>query len=1037
MPGKYKNRLRHAVHPAQKLAARRLFGSSGPDLGLLTVVVNIDNDAEHLNQCLVSVVGQSYTNLQIIVIDNDTFGESRRIAVEFAKWDKRIILVGAQDAALSAARGRYLTFADSKGVVGEGAYALMLSTIAQTGSDFVVGSTARLMGLRHQTTNISGLVHAQRRLHININDFPDIFDDVLVWNKIFQKEFWDQRVAPGTHNSSFADPMIAMRSFLKSKAFDVIEQVIYSGRRARQTPPWESESSIHADMVNMISTAREITSLIQSEGSYELLLKSQLRLFGADMMPYYEQVPRMPVTYWKELQTSIVELVKLMDTGQRVCTGASSKLDPHALVLLTLALRDLRHELEYVLVDRIQNGLGFQIVRKGEQFIALPNYWGRVGRIFNGQELVCRPESLEMVSHIDIRRSSETDELRLEGYGFIRGLAEEQGARSIVVEARGFKGDWQTLETQPAIDDSIDWQANDPYASHAGAACRAWIPSGLLQSCVQGKIDIKIVLTVGAYEFEEQHVIDLASPRQRHSGPVVVGFSIEKEPEKFAVDIFWGQERPPAVVYFATRTNQIAPNSKHDIGHGTYRYGFSLAQDSWGNQVPAPRSGAYTLRYDTEPGTTSGGIGKGVAVSDELSLILPQHHRLTHANVDARATAGKAFALVFSPPLNNNERGKYAQKELQRIFSEPKSGSLNRHIVLESFGGKYCTDNPAALSDELHERDPAIRIFWSIADFSVKYPDYAIPLIIGTNNWFNKITTAKLLINNNNFPHYFRKSNGQFYLQTWHGTPLKKIGLDSPSRYISPAYSELMAREALEWDLLLSQNSYSTNIFAKAFDYAGEILTSGYPRNDQLVSVASSQRRTTARELLGVTEAQTVVLYAPTWRDDAKSSAGAQQWVGFLDCQAAVEQLGRSYVFLVRAHHNVASKNVFTSGSNVIDVSSHPEINDLILASDLLITDYSSIIFDYMVTDKPVLFLAPDIEQYESDVRGFYLDYKSLTDGKRFNSTAEIVTLLQSGDSDQDLSFGVGRRQKFVPCARGQVSPDVVRRLLLELESEY
>lgn len=1035
VPRKYKNRLRHVVHPSQKLAARRLFGSSGPDVGLLTVVVNIDSHAEHLSQCFVSVVGQSYTNLQIIVVDNDTLGESRRIAVEFAKWDKRIILVDTQDAALSAARGRYLTFADSEGAVGDGAYALMLSTIAQTGSDFVVGSTARLVGLRHQTTNISGPVHAQRRSRITINDFPDFFDDVLVWNKIFQKEFWDQRVSSGTHISPFADPMIATRSFLRSKAFDVVEQVVYSGRRARQAPAQESESIIRADMLKLVSTAREITNLIQSEGSYELLLRSQLRLFGTDIMPYYEQVPRMPVTYWKELHTSIVDLVNLTDMCPLFRIRTSARLDPHARVLLTLAYHGMRHELEHVLVDRIQNGLGFRIDRVGEEFIAVPNYWGKVSRYFNGQGLVCSPESLDMVSHIGIRGFSGPGGLCLEGYGFIRGMAEDLDDQSIVVKVRGHGGDWQTLETETTYDSNIDWQANDAFASHDGETFRAWIPSELLQPYIPEVIEIKVVLSVGAHEFEDHHLIDFAAQRQRHSGPTVVGFSVAKEAEKFTVDICWGKEPKAPVVYLATQANRIVANLQQDLGQGTCRYGFSLAQEFWGVRVPAPRSGAYTLRYDSDGGNTSHAIGKRVAVSDKLSPSLPQHHILEHANVDARVTDGSSFALSFGPPLNNKERGKYWQKQLQRVFNEPRHYSLDRHVVFESFGGKYCTDNPVALSEELHSQDPSVQIYWSITDYSVSYPDYAVPIVIGTKAWYDKIKSAKLLVNNNNFPHFFRKTTGQFYLQTWHGTPLKKIGLDSPARYISPAYTELMAKESLAWDLVLSQNRFSSTVFAKAFDYSGEILTQGYPRNDALMSVGSSQKRSTARELLGVTEGQVVVLYAPTWRDDARALAGGQQWVGYLDCKMAVEKLGTGYVFLVRAHHNIAMNGGIEQTKNVVDVSSYPEINDLILASDILVTDYSSIMFDYLVTDKPTFFLAPDADRYEGDIRGFYLDYDRITKGKVCGSTEAMIDAFSSFRGNNEKFLDISLREEFVPFSGRAVSPSVVDRMMSVLNS--
>ena len=180
---------------------------------------------------------------------------------------------------------------------------------------------------------------------------------------------------------------------------------------------------------------------------------------------------------------------------------------------------------------------------------------------------------------------------------------------------------------------------------------------------------------------------------------------------------------------------------------------------------------------------------------------------------------------------------------------------------------------------------------------------------------------------------------------------------------------------------LLAQNGFASEVLPAAFGYGGDVLTLGYPRNDALAAPDRESRAERVRRDLGITPEKIVVLYAPTWRDNAKDGSERHTLVAHLDFARAGTSLGSDYVFLIRGHHNVAGGSSTQVGSNLIDVSMYPEINDLILASDLLVTDYSSISFDYCVTDKPMYFLVPDLSQYRDKIRGFYLDWEAIAPG--------------------------------------------------------
>ena len=226
-------------------------------------------------------------------------------------------------------------------------------------------------------------------------------------------------------------------------------------------------------------------------------------------------------------------------------------------------------------------------------------------------------------------------------------------------------------------------------------------------------------------------------------------------------------------------------------------------------------------------------------------------------------------------------------------------------------------------------------------------------------------------------------------LQTWHGSMYKKIGLD---RDLSRSQLERARQERSHWDLFISQNSDTTPIIRRAYDFDEGIIESGYPRNDELHDPDAS-RVAEIRKRLGVQEGTTVVMYAPTWREEGQD-------VELLNVIKLSERLGPGFTFLQRGHVRTLDLGAVVQHDHVIDVSTYPQINDLYLAADLLITDYSSMMFDYSVTRRPMVFYTPDIEEYTNPkVRGVYFDLEEIAPGPVVRTPGEVVDLLGSMDT--------------------------------------
>ncbi|WP_082723306.1 CDP-glycerol:glycerophosphate glycerophosphotransferase [Corynebacterium sp. DNF00584] len=443
-------------------------------------------------------------------------------------------------------------------------------------------------------------------------------------------------------------------------------------------------------------------------------------------------------------------------------------------------------------------------------------------------------------------------------------------------------------------------------------------------------------------------------------------------------------------------TRNIRPEDVHfEPDSGTFQVKFSMLEvDQSGRLVSLP-SADYIFQI-LQP------TGKSLPASiwpKVLDTKFGAFYREATGNVNRlrlyATPGGKGLKIRISSPLAKHELGKNNQYKLQQSSLAGNTPVDPTIALFESFAGSSKGDSPAAFASAFAELKPEVNRYWTIKDGSVSAPDGCIPVVRYSEEWWNLLHSAGWLINNNNFPSQFRKQDGQTYIQTWHGTPLKKIGHHVPQENLSLGYRMLMEREERYWDFFLAQSEWAGKIMRDAFRYTGTVVSDGYPRNDGLVGETALECRAATREYLSITDEQTVVLYAPTWRDDKKVASGHYDLVSYLDFDKLRNKFGDDVVILMRGHSNTTDAGRQIRGINVIDVSRYSDISDLINASDLLVTDYSSIMFDYVVTRKPMIFLVPDIEQYSGTTRGFYFDFKEFAPGPLCRTTDEVISYIE------------------------------------------
>ncbi|MDP9408316.1 MAG: CDP-glycerol glycerophosphotransferase family protein [Actinomycetota bacterium] len=352
-------------------------------------------------------------------------------------------------------------------------------------------------------------------------------------------------------------------------------------------------------------------------------------------------------------------------------------------------------------------------------------------------------------------------------------------------------------------------------------------------------------------------------------------------------------------------------------------------------------------------------------------------------------------------------------------------------VVFDSWGGRF-SDSPRALSDELSRRAPGLEQAWVLAPGRPgPGPEGARAVRPQSAEQVVALRSARAVVTNRNLPRWFVKRRGCLYLQTWHGSPLKRVGFDVAR---DRRQASQIRHDVGRWDVLLAQSPFAAERFRAAFRFGGEIWETGYPHTDVLVGPDATPRRDQVRQRLGIPADGRVVLYAPTFRDDARGSDGRHRFDLRLDFDRLEAGLGPDWTVLVRAH-TLTRWEAPAGDERVRDVAGVEEITDLYLAADVLVTDYSSAMFDFAVTGKPIVFFAYDLEHYRDDVRGFYWPLEDEAPGPVVRDTDGVVEALRdlTGVQAAQAARYAAFRQKFVPFDDGTVSQRVVDRLLATL----
>jgi len=457
-----------------------------------------------------------------------------------------------------------------------------------------------------------------------------------------------------------------------------------------------------------------------------------------------------------------------------------------------------------------------------------------------------------------------------------------------------------------------------------------------------------------------------------------------------------------------------------------------LTFEKFGQEHELPLS-QYTVRFKSVNGKNEKVVYDEKFITSLPTNLYEQGYHINRVDFDY---SRNALRFQLFNLIKDDQKGGYGWSRMISNYLNGDQPADAKKVLFRTYYGETVTDNAVALTREiLGRKNLNVDIYWAVQNQTIAVPDGTNRVIINSKEWFEILADAGTVVENVHQINYMHKKPGQRIVQAFHGYPYKQMGAEYyKEQEYSPARIKSFTKREADWDFILSPAPYASPLYQEAFNFKGAFLEVGHPRNDILVNSSLKEEKSSIREdlrnRLDIKPEQKVVLYAPTYRDYASDTEFKSQRVDFVDYDKLAKVLGEDYVLLLRGHMMNRRAGNAVSSTNIIDVTTYPEILDLIIASDMAVMDYSSLRFDYAQTEKPMIFLVPDLELYE-ETRGGLMPYKPTAPGRMVNNIDELVDAIKRADSYEE-EYGETLKQfrtDYTPLDDGNAAKRMVDKL--------
>lgn len=1005
---------------ARKAAGRHLVATRRKRLKPeLTIVMPVYNVEAYLREALDSCLNQSLHNVELIAVDDGSSDGCLAILREYERRDPRVRAFtqanagqgAARNVGVSHARAEFLTFVDSDDTIPPKAFEHMVSRLRESGSDLCVGGVRRFRHRHYMRTTWQRTVHQTDRIGTTLEEFPAAMQDIIACNRVFRAAFWREKIGDFRGGIAYEDHVPMLAAYVRAEKFDILTQITYNWR-LRDDSTGHQKAKIQ-NLLDRIEVKREASELLKAEASDFVYDVWVARCLEVDFGPFVSQA----IDADPEYRTTLAETYRLFNGRATERAWDLVRVFPKVRAHLVAAERweDVDDANQWFLSV---HQMPPTVVMDGVLTAVLPDEpWAR-----DLPPYLLRMAPLE--SHFEgavqkIAWSGSTAELT--GWVRHRGLDLDAGsAHDLTLSLRS--GDREVpLTFMPREIGEANLWGPLPFAGCATAGFRATVPVADLEPgtdepwYLHGTLEVAGITSAGTFHYPILNSsaenprpvdLDLGTGRLgvRAGWNARLGFSfvlrdggLRKRPAEPSGPLVESVSSTPTTITVRLRGAAAGTDATLATGRTTLALLESRTAEDITTLVFDARSSEFGSALHVAPRGDYRLLVGGVAPQPTYELADQAPVRVGNEAFELTVSLGKNAPLRFgiSAALGDHELGRYHQYRLQAAY-RASTAPLRKAFLLACYLGEFATDSQLAIDRYLAEHHPDIERIWGVADAATLVPEGARRVTMDSAAWYDAVATSRWLSKNIDFGPWFQLREGQAYLQTFHGYPFKSMGLDFwRSKAFTPGQiRHSIAKANAEWDLILVPSAECEAYYREQYEYDGAILTAGYPRTDILVNADAAAVRAEVLQRLDVPADKTVVLYAPTYRDNLTTKTYAAARFDELDLTELTDRLGPDYVVLVRGHNNNQREDdrVPRAGS-VVDVTDYPDINELTLAADAAILDYSSLRFDWAITGKPMVFFVPDLDSYFG-LRPPLFPFEDSAPGPWAFTTAEVATSL-------------------------------------------
>lgn len=922
----------------------------------VSVVIIAFNDAKRLPQAVRSVLDQTLSNLEVIIVDDASTDGTGEVADGFTRLDPRVRAVHLpensggcsrpRNVGMDHARAPYVMFLDSDDTYTRHACKNLLVAAERTGADVVGGPCVRIeVGSGKERLWASQVYSSGQRVVLaGIRDMPELFLDAISTNKIYRRDFLDEhgiRFPEGLH---YEDQLFTAQVYCLARTIALIPTLVYRWMVVRGGEQ-HSISQRRFEFENFrdrIRVHRLIDAFLIGHGAPDLKVDKDVKFVRHDLRLYLNDLAHRDADY----QRRFMELAR--DYLSTVSDQTLERVDQvHRICVAMIRQGDVEETLRTV--DWLKHGFKLST--------ALVE---RDGRIYWTDRYLDDPGMREVL---------DVTALRLHELPFSRqSVYNEVTAFDVALGKLSVTGHFLNQFLQISPEDRLRLVIE--VKSRAGKDRKRFVVRDVRYEGdrVSWSAQIDLARAIGRLD-RQNPVWDIM------------------------LEISWD-------------------------GH-VNRSAFSTAPDLVAGRWFQVRGRFHRLLPGrVEPYVTTNGNLAFEQVPDRL----PAMRVLGKAHGFSARTVGSLRRRLFGA-AHNTAMKRRAFRLFKRLPPVPGLA------VFQSQLGQHYTGNPKYVYEAARDAGVLEDVVWVHAGSTAGFPQGVRLVQRGSwaLHWY--LARAQFWVDDQGFPRQFSKPAGTTYVQTWHGTALKRMGFDSPALEAAGA-RERAAHQAMidRWDCLLAPSEYFVDTFARSYRYRGRVLRSGSPRNDPLVRPSIDVED--LREKLEIPAGRTVVLYAPTFRDrDLRLNKPFELQ---LDLDALLAQLGEDHYFLVRPHYLDKLSLPRRHQRFVGDVSKYPDVTELLLVADVLVTDYSSVMFDYANLGRPMVFYTYDYEDYIRDERGTYLDLEEVAPGPLVSDTEGLIAALRNVEQDEPIyrERYAAFRERFCAYETGRAAETVVAELL-------